>query len=131
MSGLRGTIHLHTDQRPPEAHLSATGDRWCLDLGGDAGGVLPDLTIFGSADQLRSLAHTILAAVPVEGERCGICGATGAHRLGCGSAGGVVDQQQRRARWEGACRKLGMTTTDADWEAYEADDGEGGWEVAR
>lgn len=120
MSGLRGTIHLHTDQRPPEAHLSATGDRWCLDLGGDAGGVLPDLTIFGSADQLRSLAHTIMAAVPVEGERCGICGATGAHRLGCGSAGGVVDQQQRPE--EGHV---------ADWEAYEADDGEGGWEVAR
>ena len=53
MSGLRGTIHLHTDQRPPEAHLSATGDRWCLDLGGDAGGVLPDLTIEGGWEVAR------------------------------------------------------------------------------
>ena len=74
MSGLRGTIHLHADQRPAEVHLSATGDRWCLDVGGDAGGVLADLTIFGSADQMRSLAHMILAALPDEGERCGTCG---------------------------------------------------------
>lgn len=75
MSGLRGTIHLQADQRPPEAHLSATGDRWCLDVGGDAGGVLPDLTIFGSADQLRSLAHEILGALPDEGGPCPACGA--------------------------------------------------------
>lgn len=74
MSALRGTIHLHADQRPAEVHLSPTADRWCLDVGGDAGGVLPDLTIFGSADQMRSLAHMILAALPDEGERCGICG---------------------------------------------------------